>query len=148
MANRAYAAEDGNLNTKSVAVAVNKTYKDIDLSFTRRPSGDIFKKTDAASVKQGVKNVLLTRVHEKPFNLDFGTRLNDLLFSLDTEFDDDEEIRDEITRAIAKFEPRARVVNISTTINGEQHAARATITFQIVNTAETFAIELNLARLR
>jgi len=148
MANRAYAAEDGNLNTKSVAVAVNKTYKDIDLSFTRRPSGDIFKKTDAASVKQGVKNVLLTRVHEKPFNLDFGTRLNDLLFSLDTEFDDDEEIRDEITRAIAKFEPRARVVNISTTINGEQHEARATITFQIVNTAETFAIELNLARLR
>ena len=148
MANRAYAAEDGNLNTKSVAVAVNKTYKDIDLSFTRRPSGDIFKKTDAASVKQGVKNVLLTRVHEKPFNLDFGTRLNDLLFSLDTEFDDDEEIRDEISRAIAKFEPRARVVNISTTINGEQHAARATITFQIVNTAETFAIELNLARLR
>jgi len=148
MANRAYAAEDGNLNTKSVAVAVNKTYKDIDLSFTRRPSGDIFKKTDAASVKQGVKNVLLTRVHEKPFNLDFGTRLNDLLFSLDTEFDDDEEIRDEITRAIAKFEPRARVVNISTTINGEQHEARATITFQIVNTAETFAIDLNLARLR
>ena len=148
MANRAYAAEDGNLNTKSVAVAVNKTYKDIDLSFTRRPSGDIFKKTDAASVKQGVKNVLLTRVHEKPFNLDFGTRLNDLLFSLDTEFDDDEEIRDEITRAIAKFEPRARVVNISTTINGEQDEARATITFQIVNTAETFAIELNLARLR
>ena len=148
MANRAYAAEDGNLNTKSVAVAVNKTYKDIDLSFTRRPSGDIFKKTDAASVKQGVKNVLLTRVYEKPFNLDFGTRLNDLLFSLDTEFDDDEEIRDEITRAIAKFEPRARVVNISTTINGEQHEARATITFQIVNTAETFAIELNLARLR
>ena len=148
MANRAYAAEDGNLNTKSVAVAVNKTYKDIDLSFTRRPSGDIFKKTDAASVKQGVKNVLLTRVFEKPFNLDFGTRLNDLLFSLDTEFDDDEEIRDEITRAIAKFEPRARVVNISTTINGEQNEARATITFQIVNTAETFAIELNLARLR
>ena len=60
MANRAYAAEDGNLNTKSVAVAVKKTYKDIDLSFTRRPGGDIFKKTDAASVKQGVKNVLLT----------------------------------------------------------------------------------------
>ena len=91
MANRAYAAEDGNLNTKSVSAAVNKTYTDIDLSFARRPSGDVFKKTDAASVKQGVKNVLLTRVFEKPFNPEFGTRLNNILFNLDTEFDDDDE---------------------------------------------------------
>ncbi len=148
MANRAYASEDGNLNTKSVSVAVNKTYTDIDLSFARRPSGDIFKKTDAASVKQGVKNVLLTRVHEKPFNSDFGTRLNDILFNLDTEFDDDDEIKSEISKAIATHEPRARVVDTKVAINGERHEARATITFQIVNTAQTFAIELNLARLR
>ena len=148
MANRAYAAEDGNLNTKSVSVAVNKTYTDIDLSFARRPSGDVFKKTDAASVKQGVKNVLLTRVFEKPFNPDFGTRLNDILFNLDTEFDDDDEIKSEISKAIATHEPRARVVNTKVAINGERHEARATITFQIVNTAQTFAIELNLARLR
>ena len=148
MANRAYAAEDGNLNTKSVSVAVNKTYTDIDLSFARRPSGDVFKKTDAASVKQGVKNVLLTRVFEKPFNPDFGTRLNDILFNLDTEFDDDDEIKSEISKAIATHEPRARVVNTQVAINGERHEARATITFQIINTAQTFAIELNLARLR
>ena len=148
MANRAYAAEDGNLNTKSVSVAVNKTYTDIDLSFARRPSGDVYKKTDAASVKQGVKNVLLTRVFEKPFNPDFGTRLNDILFNLDTEFDDDDEIKSEISKAIATHEPRARVVNTRVAINGERHEARATITFQIVNTAQTFAIELNLARLR
>ena len=148
MANRAYAAEDGNLNTKSVSVAVNKTYTDIDLSFARRPSGDVFKKTDAASVKQGVKNVLLTRVFEKPFNPDFGTRLNNILFNLDTEFDDDDEIKSEISKAIATHEPRARVVSTQVAINGERHEARATITFQIVNTAQTFAIELNLARLR
>jgi len=148
MANRAYATEDGNLNTKSVSVAVNKTYTDIDLSFARRPSGDVFKKTDVASVKQGVKNVLLTRVFEKPFNPDFGTRLNNILFNLDTEFDDDDEIKSEISKAIATHEPRARVVSTKVAINGERHEARATITFQIVNTAQTFAIELNLARLR
>ena len=145
---RAYAAEDGNLNIKSVTVAVEKTYKDIDLTFQRRLSGDIYKKTDAASVKQAVKNVLLTRVYEKPFFPSFGTRLNQLLFNLDTEFDDDEDIKDEISAAIAKFEPRARVVDIKTVINGERHEARATITFEIVNTAQTFSIELNLARLR
>ena len=145
---RAYAAEDGNLNIKSVTVAVEKTYKDIDLTFQRRLSGDIYKKTDAASVKQAVKNILLTRVYEKPFFPSFGTRLNQLLFSLDTEFDDDEDIKDEISTAIAKFEPRARVVDIKTVINGERHEARATITFEIVNTAQTFSIELNLARLR
>jgi len=148
MANRAYAREEGNLNTKSITVAVEKTYKDIDLSFALRAGGDIYKKTDAASVKQGVKNILLTRLHEKPFNPRFGTGLNDILFSLDTEFDDDEEIKNEITRAVTKFEPRARVIDIKTNINGGMHEARATITFEIVNTAQTFAIELDLARLR
>ena len=37
-----------------------KSYSDIDLTFTPKASGDIFKKQHGAAVKQAVKNLLLT----------------------------------------------------------------------------------------
>ena len=41
---------------------------DIDLNFTAKStSGDIFKKTDQAAVKQSIKNLLMTNKLEKPF---------------------------------------------------------------------------------
>ena len=81
MPSRAFSIEDGNLATASVNVARKKTYKDIDLSFAKRLDGDIFKKTDAAAVKQSVKNILLTNFAEKPFLPNFGGDLNSFLFN-------------------------------------------------------------------
>ena len=60
MVTRAFAVEDGNLSTRSLITTRNKLFSDIDLTFTNRPSGDLYKKTDAAAVKQAVKNLLLT----------------------------------------------------------------------------------------
>ena len=68
MATRAFALEDGNLGTRSIITTKNVVYKDIDLTFTAKPSGDIYKKEDAAAVKQSVKNILMTNIMEKPFN--------------------------------------------------------------------------------
>ena len=45
------AAEDVRLGSSSIIGARTKLYKDIDLTFAAKPSGDIFKKTDAAAVK-------------------------------------------------------------------------------------------------
>ena len=61
------AAEDVRLGSSSIVGARTKVYKDIDLTFAVRPSGEIFKKTDAAAVKQAVKNLMLTNYYEKPF---------------------------------------------------------------------------------
>jgi phage baseplate assembly protein W len=147
MAVRAFAAEDGNLQTKSVVVAKEKVYRDIDLTFARKPSGDIYKKTDAAAVKQAVKNILLTNLYEKPFAPQFGSDLSSLLFSLDTDFAEGD-VRERIINSINKYEPRARVMSVKTTINGDQNSARVTVTFQILSTSEEFTIDLTLARLR
>jgi len=67
MVTKAFSIEDGNLATRSIVVARRKEYKDIDLSFTNRTTGEIYKKTNAAAVKQSVKNLLLTNRTEKPF---------------------------------------------------------------------------------
>ena len=64
---RVFSQEDGGLDNASIITSRKKVYKDIDLTFAVRTMGDVFKKTDAASVKQAVKNLLLTNHFEKPF---------------------------------------------------------------------------------
>jgi phage baseplate assembly protein W len=82
MARKYFAVEDGDLQTRSLVTSRSRTYSDLDLTFTKKPSGDVYKKTDAAAVKQAVKNLLLTTPGEKPFNPYFGGGLNSLLFEL------------------------------------------------------------------
>ena len=69
---RAFSIEDGNIGTSNLISSRTETYKDIDLTFTNKASGDIFKKEHAASVKQAIKNLLLTNFSEKPFQPRFG----------------------------------------------------------------------------
>ena len=76
---RVFSQEDGNLDTTPITTTRTKTYKDIDLTFTARTMGDLFKKTDAAAVKQSIKNILMTNATEKPFEPYFGGDLNSFL---------------------------------------------------------------------
>lgn len=146
MAVKAFSIEDGNLSA-SIVTTRSKKYSDIDLTFTARPSGDVYKKIDAAAVKQSVKNLLLTSRYEKPFQPNFGANLNSALFALDTDYDPDY-IQDLIADAIAKYEPRARVLEISLNLLPETNALDATIVFQVVNTNETVSVDVSLTRLR
>ena len=146
MAVKAFSIEDGNLSS-SIVTTRARQYTDIDLSFTARPSGDIFKKVDAAAVKQSVKNLLLTSRYEKPFQPNFGANLNSALFALDTDSDPDF-IQDLIADAIKNYEPRARVLSISLNLKPERNSLDATIQFQVVNTNEIVSVDVSLARLR
>ena len=144
---RAFSIEDGNLNSSAIRVARKKTYSDLDLTFTKRPDNDIYRKTDAAAVKQAVRNLLLTSYAERPFMPDFGGDLNSLLFNLDTEFDD--ELSEEaIIEAVETYEPRARVLDVKSSIVGDLNSARVTVTFQVINTEQIETVELDLTRLR
>ena len=44
MPTRAFSIEDGNIGTNTLVSSRTETYKDIDLTFTKKASGDIFKK--------------------------------------------------------------------------------------------------------
>ena len=147
MVTRAFAVEDGNLNTASLITSRTKVYSDIDLTFAKKPSGEIYKKTDAAAVKQAVKNLLLTNKYEKPFQPNFGGNLNDLLFELvdnDTVYEIDGAIRE----AIKRYEPRARVRQIATNLQADANTIGVTVTFQVINTEEVVTLETNITRLR
>lgn len=146
MATRAFSIEDGNLNKQSITVARKRAFSDIDLLFNARPNGDLYKKSDAASIKQSVKNLLLTNSGEKPFS-SFGGDLGDFLFELadaDVEFD----VRDQIVRAIENYEPRARILDIEVFPNIDRNEIRVKVTFLILNLDEIVTLETNITRLR
>lgn len=147
MPTRAFSIEDGNLGSKTILTSRTRSSKDIDLSFAKKGSGDVFKKEDAAAVKQAVKNLLLTNFSEKPFLPRFGGNLNSLLFALNTDIDD-EDLEEQIINAIEIYEPRARVTNVSSNLNDDDHQIQVTVTFRVVNTNETVTTNIDLTRLR
>ena len=147
MVTRAFAVEDGNLNTRSLVTTRNKLFSDIDLTFANKLSGDVYKKTDAAAVKQAVKNLLLTNQYEKPFQPDFGGNLSGLLFEL-VDNDTAYEIESVIKQSIARYETRALVQTVTTNLQPDANSIDITITFQVVNTQEIITLDTTIMRLR
>ena len=157
MPTRAYANEDGNISRKSIIVSRTREDKDIDATFSAKfvgldnnganLRGDIFKKTNAAAVKQAVRNLLLTNFTEKPFLPRYGGNLSAMLFRLSTEIDD-ASLEDDIANAIESYEPRAQVLNINTVVSPDNNDVRVTVRFLVVATLQQETVELNLTRLR
>lgn len=147
MVSRAFAVEDGNLQTRSLVTSRNKLFSDIDLTFTNKLSGDIYKKSDAAAVKQAVKNLLLTNRTEKPFQPSFGGDLNSLLFEL-VDNDTAYEIESAIKQSIVKYEPRALIQKVITNLQPDANTISVTVRFQVVNTQEIVTVDATITRLR
>ena len=154
---RIYAAEDGNLST-SIIVARTQAYKDLDIAFVNKstnaagPLGanvktDIKTVKDAEAIRQSIRNILLTGRGEKPFMPMFGTDIQNLLFELDTEFDEDI-LEDEIMRALKTFEPRCLVRKIRTEIPENQHSVKVIVEFQVINSTQYASVEVDIARVR
>ena len=144
---RVFSLEDGNLSKKPIITSQTRTYTDIDLSFKKKNNGELFKKTDAESVKQAVKNLLLTNFGEKPFSPFFGGNLNDFLFNLSEEFDE-MEIEDAVAEAIAAQEPRAVLRQVKSKIDPNNNNVRVTVSFQVISTQQPVELNVTLARLR
>ena len=140
-------AEDVSLGSSSIIGSRTKVYKDIDMTFAVRPSGEIFKKTDAAAVKQAVKNLMLTNHFEKPFQPKFGANLRDLLFDLADE-EAEEDIEERCKLVISMFEPRAEAINVTATSTPDQNSISVTVEFRVINTDELVKFTSTLARLR
>ena len=49
---KSLAIEDGNLQTPSIITTRKRNFSDLDLTFTVKTTGDVYKKIDAGAVKQ------------------------------------------------------------------------------------------------
>ena len=147
MVAKAFSIEDGNQNTLTLVGARKRVYSDVDLTFAKRLDGDVFKKQNAAAVKQSVKNILMTNYTEKPFQPFFGGNLNDFLFELNDDFQD-EEVEDRIETTLRTYEPRAEVLDVKVISNPDNYDIAVTVTFKVVSTSEEVTLNLSLTRLR
>ena len=152
MVTSAVSKEDGNQSSSIIGSSIKKN-SDIDLLFTPKRStvsgetGDIFKKIDAAAVKQSVKNIIMTNHFEKPFNPLFGGNVTAQLFEL-ADNDIREDLKDDIEEALLAYEPRARVQDVVINYQPDVNSISVRIEFQVVNLNQTEAIETTIARLR
>ncbi len=144
---RILSIEDKDLNTSSVVTSRKRNYMDIDLSFAKRPSGDVYKKKDAAAVKQSVKNIVATGRLEKPFESDFGADITSMFFEL-ADNRTSRTVKQNIRNAIYVYEPRAEVLNIDVNLQPDNNSLSVTVTFKVVSTEETVTLNTIVSRLR
>jgi len=147
MVTRAFSTEDGNLQTPSIITSGTRISKDINLLFTKKTNGDIFKKEDLAAVKQAIKNLLQTNHYEKPFKQNFGANLRGLLFELTDDFLE-YEINEAVVNAVNNWEPRAVILNMQTKVTPDKNTISCRIEFQVISTGAVDVIETSIARLR
>ena len=137
--------EDGNLNNSS-RVVKEKQYSDFDLLFDARTisDGDVFRKTDAAAVKQAIKNLILSNRYEKPYRPSYGGDLSGLLFELADE-NTGNEILSRIKNQIERYEPRAKILNIKVTSRPDYNSLNVYLEFRVVSVGIIDVLKVTLA---
>jgi phage baseplate assembly protein W len=104
-------------------------FSDFFSDFSRNAvTGELNKKTNVESVKQSVKNLLLTDKYERLFQPEVGSGLKGLLFENATPFVQ-LQIESYITAVIENYEPRARIIATNVSFYNDRNAANITIKF-------------------
>ena len=136
----------GSVSNKSKRSA--RIYKDLNLDFQQNAATkDIQKITDVESVKRSVRNLINTNHYEKPFRPEVGSNLRAMLFELISP-QMNHAISKEIDLMIANYEPRCRLVEVSSNPQIDRNAYAVTISFYVVNHPEPVVVESFLERLR
>ena len=123
-------------------------YRDIPMSFNVHPVTCNMKLVaNAESIKQSVKNIVLTNFYERPYQPELGGDVLAQLFenmSPITEYNVTQNIR----QALENNEPRAIVEDIITTPVEDQNTLRVTIKFSVRNIPEPIEVDVLLERIR
>lgn len=88
--------------------------------------------SDVQVIISDLRNLLLTQKGERLMNPDFGTQINKLVFEPDTSVLE-AQVQQEVTQAIAKFEPRVNILSISTERLPNDRQVNVAIQFQALN---------------
>jgi len=125
-----------------------RTFSDIDMGFLPNPvSKDVSRKYDENSIKQSIKNLIMTKNFERPFRSDIGSQIMSLLFEPMTPL-----IRATIKKTISDtinlYEPRVRLLDVSVLLSPDNNGVYVTIVFSIVNTSTPVSVDLFLERTR
>lgn len=124
-----------------------KLYKDIDLTFAKTTSKDVAKRIDVNAVKQSIKNLLLTRPGERPFQPELGSDLYSILFEpMDTVTV--EALKGVISTCIGNYEPRVKLQEVAVNPNYDMNSYDISLYFYIIGIYTPVTFNLTLQRVR
>ena len=110
----------------------SRAFKDINLSFKRHPvTNDVVTISNEDAIKRSVKNIVFTILGEKPFDLFFGSVINESLFDLNTNLSEIR-ISDEIKSSLLNYEPRIDNVTVYVTVSADSNEMNCTVQYDIV----------------
>jgi len=138
-----YDASSTNKSKKAV-----RTYKDLDLDFTRHPvTNDVVKIEDVNAVKRSVRNLVNTQFYERPFHPELGCGVRDLLFENFTPMTGIF-IRRKIEEVLVNYEPRANISSIAVNENQDRNGINVEVNFYVLNLPNPVSVTTTLQRIR
>jgi len=138
-----YDASSTNKSKKAV-----RTYKDLDLDFTRHPvTNDVIKIEDVNAVKRSVRNLVNTQLYERPFHPELGCGVRDLLFENFTPMTGIF-IRRKIEEVLVNYEPRANISSIAVNENQDRNGINVEVNFYVLNLPNPVSVTTTLQRIR
>lgn len=123
-------------------------YSDFLINLDVNPiTGTLARVTNEESVKQALKNLILTNKTERPYNPYFGSRINAMLFDL---VDEGTALllKSEIEETITNYEPRVVLHEVRVQPYDDQNGYAVTIVFSTINIPQEISLELFLQRVR
>lgn len=123
-------------------------YSDFVTDFIRNPvTGNLAKVSNEESVKQALKNLILTNLGERFYNPYAGSTVKASLFDPADAFTADQ-IRMSIVQAISQNEPRVNVLDVRIGDLPDQNAYSVQIVFTLINIGEPINLDLIIKRVR
>lgn len=126
-----------------------QTFKDLSVTFKKHPvTDDLIVVKDKAAIAQAIQNLLFTRIGERVFQPNLGSRLLNLLFEpLDNATA--ALISLEIRQVLERYEPRIGVNSVNTYPDSDENGFQVEISYSIVGRQDTpVAVEFFLERTR
>ena len=110
-------------------------------------TGSVGKVINDRSIRQGLRNLLLTNTGERLFNPTFGSDIRKLLFENYTPFVEDELIR-VIKFAVEQYEPRVNLIDVLLKEIPENNEIKIELQYSIINTTNIQVLNLIVQRVR
>jgi phage baseplate assembly protein W len=108
---------------------------------------DVMRVRNDVSVKQSIKNLILTNYGERLFQSTIGCNISGSLFEPNDSFLFDN-IESSIRKAILYNEPRATVLDVRVQALSDGHSVGVSVLFSLINSMEPQSLDIILRRVR
>ena len=136
---------------KNTPIVQPIVHSDFFNNFDIHPNkNDVAKLVNEDSIKNSIKNIIMTRRGERLYNPEFGSEIYNVLFENFSPQTEDE-LKSLIRTAIENNEPRANVIDIIVTplLTDSDSAYSVAVYFTTINTLdETLVLEILINRIR